>query len=288
MNNYQNNIYSYGEKLGIKLPFPPIEPKLLALFFAVSIYSQKPEGEVYKNCRHRLSSFDRKCLKEFEDTNKLNPFELVEKLEEAKENSIKAACFEVLTHLGVIEDSDEYWQDLSKKFYEKIVDTDLNYYSSWASREDSKYYFCAKISGLKELSDTILNLEKGTVVFFGEFPKNIDDKEFKGFNDWLKQVNFRILFIRELNPKVSEKLSRIEGISSGTLIRTDKKNLLVLDEGYAGQRLKEKDVDAVIGNTKIGNIEVLAPFINYQSGNFVMNHNSTIIKGIPINKVASI
>lgn len=288
MNNYQNNIYSYGEKLGIKLQFPAIEPKLLALFFAVSIYSQKPEGEVYKNCRHRLSTFDRKCLKEFEDTSKLNPFELVEKLEEAKENSIKAACFEVLTHLGIIEESNEYWQHLSKKFYEKVVETDLNYYSNRASYEDSKYYFCANISGLTELSNSITNLEKGVVVFYGKFPKNIDEKEFEAFNKWLKQVGHKILFLRELNQKVSEKLSRIEGISSGTMIRTDNKNLLVIDKDYSGPRLNEKDVDAVIGETKMNNIEKLAPFINYTSGNFVMNYNSTIIKGIPVNQVASI
>lgn len=286
MNNYQKNLYAYGEKLGIKLPFPPIEPKLLALFFAVSIYRVKFNEEIYKTCRHKLSSFDRKCLAEF--VKDLNPFELIESLEEAKGNSVKAACFEVLSHLEMIPESDEYWQDLSKRFYNKVVETDLSYYTNRKNYEEEKYYFCANITSLEEFSNVILSLEKGVVLFYGKFPAAVDEKEFECFDKWLKKVGQKVLFIRELNPKVPEKLSKIEGVSSGAIIRTDNKNLLVVDKNYSGPRLNEKDVDAVIGDIKANHLEKLAPFISYQSGNFVMNHNKTIIKGIPFNQVASI
>jgi hypothetical protein len=290
MNEYQKNLYSYAERRGVKLEIPAIEPKLLALFFAVATYRSNFDKETYNGCWTKLSSFDRKCLAEF--TKDLSPFDLIEALEAVKELSVKTACFEVLKYLKAIPESKDFWQNQTFRLFEKTVDTDHNYYSTQLSHYEDKHYFCGAMDSFEEFSKVIvedLKLESCVIVFYGTFPK-VSDKDFETFNKWLKKARYKILFIRELNYLAPNNLSNIEGISSGSIIRTDSKNILVIHEGYKGPKLFEKDVDVVAGNIKMKKVEEISPFINYvtSEADFVYNLGNTIVKGLGFNQIGAV
>lgn len=292
---YLKPILNIGERLGVDLVCLDIShAKLIPLYFAAKIlrFSGYNE-EIRAELDNKLSSFDSECFKHLSVFEDLSPFDAIKKLEEVKDDLIKAVCFSVISSLDLLpQKEDNIWYREAKKFYDDSIETNKYHYENMASSAERKHYFIGQSDTVGELEELIKKSEiQGcNIIYLRNLPKD-GKKCYDEFNEFLKKKGIKIYCLKELNRPIPSE-SNIKEVKSGAILRIDYKNVVFVHSDYTGKALEELDVDLLVGNTKEENVRSIAPFMNYrfveEKAGKVGVVDNTIVRYLNKNQIASL